>query len=106
MSVEIGASVCRLGWRWGLGERTLADVVKQVLPSLGELPPVGIEGIRLRSIYAEYFSAKDAAAKQLPPRDAKYGPPTRRGRVRQSRKPQARRADLQDVNDELDAEGL
>lgn len=60
LSVEIGDSGCRLGWRWDLGERTLADVVKQLLPSLGELPPVGIEGIRLRSIYAEYFSAKSS----------------------------------------------
>lgn len=56
LSVEHGGSGWRLGWRWDLGERTLGDVVKQVLPSLGELPSVGLDDIRLRSIYAECFS--------------------------------------------------
>ena len=41
LSAEHGGSGWRLGWRWNLGERTLDDVVKQVLPSLGELPQVG-----------------------------------------------------------------
>lgn len=59
LSAEIGDSGCRLAWRWDLGERTLDDVVKQVLPSLGELPQVGLEDIRLRSIYAECFSGND-----------------------------------------------
>jgi hypothetical protein len=34
-------------------------VVKQVLPSLGELPQMGLEDIRLRSIYAECLSGND-----------------------------------------------
>jgi hypothetical protein len=59
LSAEHGGSGWRLGWRWDLGERTLADVVKQVLPSLGELPQVGLADIRLRSIYAECFSGND-----------------------------------------------
>jgi hypothetical protein len=59
LSAEHGGSGWRLGWRWDLGERTLDDVVKQVLPSLGELPQVGIADIRLRSIYAECFSGND-----------------------------------------------
>jgi hypothetical protein len=59
LSAEHGGSGWRLGWRWDLGERTLDDVVKQVLPSVGELPQVGIADIRLRSIYAECFSGND-----------------------------------------------
>jgi hypothetical protein len=59
LSAEHGGSGWRLGWRWDLGERTLDDVVKQVLPSLGELPQVGLADIRLRSIYAECFSGND-----------------------------------------------
>jgi hypothetical protein len=59
LSAEHGGSGWRLGWRWNLGERTLDDVVKQVLPSLGELPQMGLADIRLRSIYAECFSGND-----------------------------------------------
>jgi len=59
LSAEYGGSGWRLGWRWDLGERKLGDVVRQVLPSLGELPQVGIEDIRLGSIYAECFAGKE-----------------------------------------------
>ena len=58
LRAEKSDSGWRFGWRWDLGERGLGDVVKQVLPSLGKLPPIGIEDIKLRSIYAEFFSGK------------------------------------------------
>ena len=54
---------------------------------------------------AEYFSAKDEAAKRLPPRDPRYGPPAPRGAERGS-KAIPPGADLDAISRELEAEGI
>jgi hypothetical protein len=58
LSVEGDAAGWRLGWRWNLGERDLGGVIKQLFPSIGDLPPIGVENIKLGSVYTECFSGK------------------------------------------------
>ena len=62
-------------------------------------------GRHLATADRAYFDGRIAAAGQLPPRDPRYGPPKRPGRVRQS-SPPPRRVDLDAIHRELESEGL
>lgn len=99
-------------WRWcrrGVLARTGQRVRLQHIRVGGKIftTPAWLEefGRRLADTDAAYFDGKAEAARRLPPRDPRFGPPKRRARPR----PAARLRPAEDLNEierELQESGL